>query len=173
MKILQICLPHLSVVTTLPWKSRKSFFNIIIHILQIIYVTSEENKYQLLYRSFSCLLTVVCASCPSTASGVRCRRNACIDTDMSRLAATAACCDMGWISAQRGVLCERLETCIHADSDHAVHLRAHRLFDIQLPHITTCSFQSHRRQPKTGSLQSFWRLKECNKPSIGWKSFAI
>jgi len=69
MKILQICLPDLSVVTTLPWKSRKSFFYIIIHILQIIYVTSEENKYQLLYRSFSCLLTVVCASCLSTASG--------------------------------------------------------------------------------------------------------
>jgi len=30
-------------VTTLPWEiQKKSFFNIIIHILQIIYVISEE-----------------------------------------------------------------------------------------------------------------------------------
>ena len=34
----------------------------------------------------------------------------------------------------------------------------------QLPHITTGSFQSHRRQPTTGSLQSLQRLKERNKP---------
>ena len=44
-KILQICPSHLSDVATLPWKiEKKSFFNIISHILQIIYVTSEENK---------------------------------------------------------------------------------------------------------------------------------
>jgi len=45
MNILQICLPHVSDVATLPWElQKKSFFNIIIHILQIIYVSSEENK---------------------------------------------------------------------------------------------------------------------------------
>jgi len=43
----------------------------------------------------------------------------------------------------------------------------------QLPHITTDSFQSHRRQPTTGSFRSFQRLKERNKPSVGWKSFAF
>ena len=43
----------------------------------------------------------------------------------------------------------------------------------QLPHITTESFQSHRRQPTTGSFRSFQRLKERNKPSVGWKSFAF
>ena len=43
----------------------------------------------------------------------------------------------------------------------------------QLPHITTGSFQSHRRQPTTGSLHSLQRLKERNKPSVRWKSFAI
>jgi len=42
---------------------------------------------------------------PSTASGACYRRNACIDTDKLRLVA-AACCDMGWISAQHGVLCD-------------------------------------------------------------------
>jgi len=43
MNILQICPPHLSHVATLPWEIQKSrFFNIIVYILQIIYVTSEE-----------------------------------------------------------------------------------------------------------------------------------
>jgi len=43
----------------------------------------------------------------------------------------------------------------------------------QLPYITTLSFQSHRRQPTTGSLQSLQRLKERNKTSVRWKSFAV
>jgi len=59
MNTLQICLPHLSGVITLPWEIQKSFFNIIIHILQIINVSSAENKQQLQYGSFSCLLTIV------------------------------------------------------------------------------------------------------------------
>jgi len=42
MKILQISLPHLSDVATLPWEiQKKSYFNIIIHILQIIHVTLD------------------------------------------------------------------------------------------------------------------------------------
>jgi len=45
MNTLQICPPHLSDVTTQPCEiQKKSFFNIIIHILQIIYVIPEENK---------------------------------------------------------------------------------------------------------------------------------
>jgi len=60
MNILQICPLQLSDVATLPWEiQKKLFFNMIIHILQIIYVTSGENKQQLLYCSFSYLLTVV------------------------------------------------------------------------------------------------------------------
>jgi len=39
----------------------------------------------------------------------------------------------------------------------------------QLPHITTGSFQSQRRQPTTGSLQSPQRLKQHNKPSAGFQ----
>jgi len=41
---------------------------------------------------------------PRTASGARCKRSACIGMDMLRLAA-AACCNISWISAQLGVLC--------------------------------------------------------------------
>jgi len=45
MNILQICLPHLSDVATLPWAMKKShFFNIIINTVKIIYITVEENK---------------------------------------------------------------------------------------------------------------------------------
>jgi len=47
-----------------------------------------------------------CLHSPSTASGARYRRSACIDMDVLRLAA-AACCGMSWISAQRGVVCDR------------------------------------------------------------------
>jgi len=43
----------------------------------------------------------------------------------------------------------------------------------QLPRITTDSCQSHRRQPTTGSFQSLQCLKECNKPLVRWKIFAI
>ena len=43
----------------------------------------------------------------------------------------------------------------------------------QLPHFTTGSFQSHRRQPTTGSFRISQRLKERNKPSVRWKSFTI
>ena len=40
---LQICPSHLSYVATLPWEmQKKSFFNIIIHILHIIYVLRRK-----------------------------------------------------------------------------------------------------------------------------------
>jgi len=95
------------------------------------------------------------------ASGARYRRSACTDVDMLRLAA-AACCDMGWISAQRcvGLLCDwssvlkRLEACINAEGGHSEHLCDIPCLTFQSPHITTGYFQSHRRQPTTGSLQS-------------------
>jgi len=45
MNTLQICPPYMSDVATFPSESpKKSFVNIIIHILQIIYVTSEETN---------------------------------------------------------------------------------------------------------------------------------
>ena len=44
MHTLQICPPNLSDVATLPRKIKQVIFNPIIHILQIIYVSSEENE---------------------------------------------------------------------------------------------------------------------------------
>ena len=42
--MLQTCPSHLSDVATLTCEIQKVIFNIIVLILQIIYVTSEENK---------------------------------------------------------------------------------------------------------------------------------
>ena len=46
MNTLQICPSHVSYVATLPWEIQKSHFStlFIYRVLQIIYVTSEENK---------------------------------------------------------------------------------------------------------------------------------
>jgi len=51
----------------------------------------------------------------------------------------------------------RLEACINAEGGYSEHLLW--VYDVacltfQLPHITTGSFPSHRRQSTTGSLQS-------------------
>jgi len=71
---------------------------------------------------------------PSTASGARYRRSACIDIDVLRLAAVA-CCDVGWILAQRGVLrdwtvSKKLEAWITEEGGHFEHLLWHCLPDI-------------------------------------------
>ena len=102
---------------------------------------------------------------PSTASGARYRRSACIDMDVLRLAA-AACCNMGWISAQRGVLCDwtvskRLEACINAEVGHSEHLLWHCLLDIPVA-------MHHNRffsEPPTTTHN--WLC------SVRWRSFAI
>ena len=76
---------------------KQSFFIIFIHILQIIYVISEEKNSNCCIASLAVYLLLFNASyylhSPSTASGARYRRSACIDIDVLRLAA-AACCDM-------------------------------------------------------------------------------
>ena len=90
----------------------------------------------------------------------------------------AACCNTGWISAQCGVL--RLIS-VEKDWKHVLMQKVVTLntycdtvcLTFQLPHITTGSFQSHRWQPTTGCFENLQRLKECNKPSVRWKSFAI
>jgi len=38
--------------------------------------------------------------------------------------------------------------------------------ECQASNVTTGSFQSHRKQPTTGSFQSLQHLKERNKPSV-------
>ena len=130
---------------------KKSFFNIIIHILQIIYVTSQENKLQLLYRSFICLLTVVYLHSPSNACGARYRRSAV----MLRPAA-AACCGLNFSAAW----CTMRMTSVEKDSKHVLMQKVVTLntccdtacLTFQLSHITTGSFHSHRWQLTTGSL---------------------
>jgi len=95
MNTLQICPLYLG-------KSKKV-------ISQHYYLYSSDYFRYLRRKQIAVYLLLFSASCylhsPSAASGALYRRSTCIDTDMLRLAATA-CCDMGWISAQRGVLCE-------------------------------------------------------------------
>ena len=111
---------------------------------------------------------------PSTASGARYRKSACIDTCWGLhqwLVAT-------WAepSTQSGV-CTMWLISVEQDWKHVLMQKVATLNtclpDIQLPHTTTGSFQSHWWQPTTGSLQSLRCLKECNKPSVWWKSFAF
>ena len=112
---------------------------------------------------------------PSTASGASYKRSACIDMDVLRLAA-AACCDMGWISAQ--MVYYATDQC-RKDRKHVLTQKVVTLnnccdiacLTFQMPHITTGTFQSHRRQPTT--FKSLQLLKERNKSSVRWKSFAI
>ena len=66
---------------------------------------------------------------------------------------------------------KRLEACINAEGGHSEHLLWHCLSDIP---ITTSSLQSHWWQPTTlRSSSELQRLKEGNKPSVRWKSFAV
>jgi len=100
------------------------------------------------------------------ASGARYRRSACIDVDMLRLAA-AACCDMGWISAQRGVglLCDwsvlkRVEACINAEGGHSEHLCDIACLTFQSPHIQPVIFRATDDNPQ---LALFSQVKKfCN-----------
>ena len=97
--ILQISPPRLSYVATLPCEiKKKSFFNIIIHILEIIYVSSEETSSNCCSAVLAVYILLFSASyylhSPSTASGARYKKSACIDMDVLRLAA-AANCDVG------------------------------------------------------------------------------
>ena len=59
MNILQVSPAHLSDVATLPWEIQTSFFNINIHNTSDCLRYLRKNEQQLLYCSFSRLLTVV------------------------------------------------------------------------------------------------------------------
>jgi len=111
MNILQICPSHLSDVATLPREIQKFICSTLLFTYFILFTLAQKKTSSNYYSvALAAYLLLYCASCylhsPSTASGARYRRSACIDMDMLGLAA-AACCDMGWISAQRGVLCDR------------------------------------------------------------------
>jgi len=99
MNTLQICPPRLSDVATLPWEIKKVVFNHYYFIYLRLFTLPQKKAnsncstaalavYLLLFNAYYYLQS------PSTASGARYRRSACIDIDMLRLSA-AACCDMG------------------------------------------------------------------------------
>jgi len=110
LNILQICPPHLPDVATLPSEIQVIFRHCYYIYFRLFTFAEKKTSsnccsatlavYLLLFSAFYYLHS------PSTASGACYRRSASIDTDVLRLA-TAACCDMGWISAQRGVLRDR------------------------------------------------------------------
>jgi len=162
MKMLHIWPPHLSDVATLPWEIQKSHFSTLLFIYFRLFTLAQKKT------SSSCCSTALAVyillfsasyylHSPSTAYGAHYRRSACIDMDMLKLAA-AACCDLGWISAQRGVLCNRTvskKTGRHALMQNVVTLNTccdTACLTFQLPHITAGSFHSHWRQPTTGSF---------------------
>ena len=112
---------------------KKSFFDNIINILRLFTLPQKKTNSNCCTAALTVYLLLFSASYylhspSSTASRAR-YRSACY-TDMLRLAA-AACCDMGWISAQRGVLCDwSVEACINTEGDHSEHLLRRCLPDI-------------------------------------------
>ena len=91
-------------------KSKKSHFSILLFIyLRLLILSQKKTNSNCCTAASAVYLLLFKASyylhSPSTASGACYRRSACIDMDMLTLV-TAACCDMGWISAQCGVLCD-------------------------------------------------------------------
>jgi len=99
---------------------------------------------------------------PSTTSGARYRYGhveACLLQHWLNF--STALCTMRLISVDKGWKHELAQTLVTANTCCDV-----ACLTFQLPHITTSSCQSHRRQPTTGSIRSFQHLKERRKPSV-------
>ena len=84
---------------------KKSFFNIIFFIyFRLFSLPRKKTNSNCCTAALAVYLLLFSASyflhSPSTASGARYRTSVCVDMDIWRLAA-AACCDVGWISAQK------------------------------------------------------------------------
>jgi len=89
----------MSDVATLPWKSKKSNFSTLLFIyFRLFTLPQKKTNSNCSTVALAVYLLLFSASyyldSPSTASGPRYRRSACIDMDVLRLA-EAACCDMG------------------------------------------------------------------------------
>ena len=91
--------------------------------------------------------------------------------------AAAACWEVGWISAQRSVLCDW--TVSTKDWKYVFMQKVVRLntwcnvacLTFQLPRITTGSFQSNRWQTTTCSLQSLQRFQRTQQTFSRMKKF--
>ena len=135
---------HLTDFSTLPVicshftlrNPKKSFSTLLFIYFRLFTLAQKKTSSNCCTAALAVYLLMFSASyylhSPSTASGPRYRRSACADMDVLRLAA-AACCDMGWISAQRGVLCNwsvSKKTGINAEGGHSEHLLWRCLPDI-------------------------------------------
>jgi len=99
MNTLQTCPPHLSDVTTQPCEIQKSHFLTLLFIYFSLYTLSlKKTNSNCCTASLAVYLLLFSASyylhSPSTVSGARYTRSACIDMVVLRLTA-AAYCDMG------------------------------------------------------------------------------
>jgi len=136
--MLQSFPPHLSDVATLPWEIQKSHFSTLFFIYFRLFTLPQKKT-----NSNCCLQLQLFTYCWLVLPIVRialvlrlghATREACTDTEMLRLAA-AACCDMGWILAQRGVLCDwtvskKTGSMYPCRRWYSEHLRWHCLPDI-------------------------------------------
>ena len=147
---------------------KKSFFNIIIHILQIIYITSEAKpiatvvvQFQLF--TYCCLvLPVICIALVlhlgHATGGARVLIRTCWSL-RQRLVAT-------WAEFQHSVVYNATDH-VKKDWKHVLMQKVVTLnTSCDIACLTTGTFQSHRWQPTTDSLQSLQRLKERNKPLV-------
>ena len=163
MSILQICPPHLPDVATLPWKIQKSHFSPLLFIyFRLFTLAQKKTNSNCCTAALDVYLLLLSASyylhSPTTASGhatggARVLIWTCWGL-RQRLVAT-------WAEFQHSVVYYATERC-RKDWKHVLTQKLVTLntcCDIaclifQLPCITTGSFQSHRRQPTTGSFQS-------------------
>jgi len=172
----------MSDIATLRWEIQKNIFStLFFKYFRLFTLPQKKTNSNCCTAALAVFLLLFSASyylhSPSTASGARYRRSASIGIWYWRVEV----CGSGLL--RRGLnfstaWCTMRLTSVEKVWKHVLMQNVVTCCDIvcltfQLPHITTGSFQSHRRQPTTGCLQSLQRLKERNKPSVRWKSFAI
>ena len=186
MNNLQICPPHLSDdVATLPWEIPKSHFSTLLFIyFRLFTIAQKKTSSNCCSAALAVYLLLFNVSyylhSPGTASGT-------VDTLQEErvywyghveacgssllphgLNFSTAWCTMRLISVEKDWKHVSMQKVVSLNTCCDV-----ACLTFQLPHITTGSFQSHQCQPTACIFQSHQRLKECNKPSVRWKSFAL
>ena len=161
-------------VATLPWEIKSPFTTLLFIYFRLFTLPQKKTNINCCTAALAVYLLLFSASyylhSPSTASGACYRRNvywyrhvaACGSSLLQHgLNFSTALCAMRLISVQKDwkhVLMQNVVT-LNTCCDGAC-------LTVQLPHITTGSFQSHQWQPTTGSLHNLLRLKERNKQSV-------
>ena len=159
----------------------KSFFNSIIHKLQIIYVSSEENKQQLMYCSIAVyLLLFGYLHLGHATGGTRLLIWTC--WGLRRLVVI-------WAEFQRSVVyyatdqCRKtLEACINAEGGHSEHLLWHCLPDIPVathhnrffsePPTTNHKWPSSEPPTFERMQQTFSQMKKCCSSQVSMVTFS-